>query len=431
MKSLLCAIVKNENKYIDEWLLYHHNIGFDEIILYDNNDTDGEIIDVSKYGFVTVIDYRGKHKSLPNGTNLTGTQVEVYNDCYHNHTIGYDWVAFFDIDEFLVIEGGMKINQFLSQDKFNDVDAIQLNWEIYGDNGLTHYKDEPVIERFTVPSKIQTDLVKTIVRTNNPNFISLNIHYADIKDGRFVYPNGNPTKPTYRQKINLECAKLKHFYTKTLEEWIERKCNTTDPDGKDYMNKPSMRLSEFFAYNEKTPEKIDLILRNFDVKKDKIRPDVIKLKDFCVYILCGLPGSGKSTYAKQHLSDKAIVSSDEIRCELGVGGSSIGNESKRFGTNKEEEIVYGIFYDRIRKLCEKRQDVVVDDMNLFVNERKRILDVVKPYKSHIKIIYIKTPVEICVERRKGQVPSSAIMLINKALNEPQKNECDELIIQTL
>lgn len=280
MKTLLCAIVKNENRYINEWIVYHKNIGFDGIILYDNNDIDGEILNVKQDDFIRIIDYRGKHIVVPSDISVFkmkythGIQEQAYNDCYLNQADDYDWIAFFDIDEFLFIENNMKINDFLSQSKFNNVDSIQLNWKIYGDNGHIKYENKPVIERFTEPSIYQTSYVKTIIKTKNPNFISLRCHYADIKDGRYVYPNGNPTNPSLSQKSNLECAYLKHFYTKSIEEWIERKYKQTMATGDEKQrNETNFRIIEFFFFNESTQDKINIIK---DKIKEELKPDVWK-----------------------------------------------------------------------------------------------------------------------------------------------------------
>ena len=38
MTYAICAIAKNENNYINDWVNWHINIGFDHIYLYDNND---------------------------------------------------------------------------------------------------------------------------------------------------------------------------------------------------------------------------------------------------------------------------------------------------------------------------------------------------------------------------------------------------------
>ena len=117
MKTLLCAIVKNENRYINEWIVYHKNIGFDGIILYDNNDIDGEILNVKQDDFIRIVDYRGKHIVVPSDISVFkmkythGIQEQAYNDCYLNQADDYDWVAFFDIDEFLFIENNIKIKE--------------------------------------------------------------------------------------------------------------------------------------------------------------------------------------------------------------------------------------------------------------------------------------------------------------------------------
>jgi hypothetical protein len=56
MKSLLCAIVKNENKYLKDWITYHYKLGFDKIVLCDNNDTE-----YIQEDSVDILDYRNKH----------------------------------------------------------------------------------------------------------------------------------------------------------------------------------------------------------------------------------------------------------------------------------------------------------------------------------------------------------------------------------
>jgi ABC-type branched-subunit amino acid transport system substrate-binding protein len=41
-KVALCAIAKNENLYIREWVNWYKKLGVSKIFLYDNNDIDGE-----------------------------------------------------------------------------------------------------------------------------------------------------------------------------------------------------------------------------------------------------------------------------------------------------------------------------------------------------------------------------------------------------
>lgn len=274
MKTLLCVIVKEENRYLDEWINYYKSLGFDKILIYDNNEINGERLNVSHHNFIEVVDVRGTYTPATdlidskNGRRLYGIQEQAYIDCYRNHSEGFDWIAFFDVDEFLDIDDNLTINEFLSQDKFKDVDSIQINWQIYGDNGHLYYEDKPVQERFSTLAKYNTSLVKSIVRTNNPNFISVKVHNALITDGKFVYPNGNPTEPKQRQIPNFECARIKHYYTKSLEEWIERRFAKTAVNGMHWINNPMRRMDEYFLYNKITKEKLDYMkehVKDYDI----------------------------------------------------------------------------------------------------------------------------------------------------------------------
>ena len=52
MKICICTIVKQENKYILEYIEYYKNFGVDKIYIYDNNNINGEYFDN------IILDYR-------------------------------------------------------------------------------------------------------------------------------------------------------------------------------------------------------------------------------------------------------------------------------------------------------------------------------------------------------------------------------------
>ena len=69
MKVAICIEIKNENRYIREWLEYHKKLGFDNIILYDNNDSNGEdVFDVIgediRSGFVIYENIKDKKNAI-------------------------------------------------------------------------------------------------------------------------------------------------------------------------------------------------------------------------------------------------------------------------------------------------------------------------------------------------------------------------------
>ena len=81
-------------------------------------DFEEVIKDYIDSGFVKVIDVRGK----------TNQQIEKYNEFYHTIANNYDYVAFFDIDEFLYIDAPT-IQEFVDSPKFTSFNSIAINSE--------------------------------------------------------------------------------------------------------------------------------------------------------------------------------------------------------------------------------------------------------------------------------------------------------------
>lgn len=97
----ICACVegKNENKYLVEFVEYYKNIGFDKIIIFDNNEINSEKLeDILQYylkiNFIEIINIR----------DLESIQIPLYNYCYQKNKNNFDWIFFVDFDEFLLLK---------------------------------------------------------------------------------------------------------------------------------------------------------------------------------------------------------------------------------------------------------------------------------------------------------------------------------------
>ena len=254
IKVCMCTNVKNENKYIKEFIQYYEKCGVDKIFLYDNNDSDGEKLDqiISNYissGFVEISDWRGKEKQ----------QLNMMNDCYKKNFDKYNWLIFYDVDEYIHLKDYTNIKQFLNDEKFLTCKKIYLNWVFHTDNNLINYENKSLQERFpekeSKPNKDKTfkhNLVKSIIRGNITN---LNIDCPHKLSNEFKGCNGNGVE------VNLnECGMedpdfdnnyIDHYFCKSLDEFIE-KLNMKD------VNKTEL-LSIYFEYNKITKEKIDYL----------------------------------------------------------------------------------------------------------------------------------------------------------------------------
>ena len=267
-KICLCTIGKKENLYIKEFVEHYKKLGYDKIFLYDNNDIEGERFKdaLSEYimdNFVIIIDYIGyKGKS-------GGTQFEAYYDCYQKNSEKYDWLSFYDIDEFLEIVNHKTIKEFLSEKKFEKCQNIKINWMLYTDNGLIYYDGRKVQERFTEPllNNSASIHIKSTVRghmkinywTNRSNPHSSNINVTSCTSTGKIMKN---YESPYICPPNYEFAYLKHYKTKTIEEFIDKvKRGTADHLEKLDNNLWNIKLKYFFHINKKNKEKL-LYIKN-------------------------------------------------------------------------------------------------------------------------------------------------------------------------
>jgi len=265
-KIALCAIAKNENLYIREWVEYYKNIGISKIFLYDNNELDGEkfeevINDYIKNDFVEVIDRRGIIKNVNDGKKGSTTQGDAYYDCYYNNYKKYNWMFFFDIDEFLSIDYKYSnIFEFLND--FNEYDGIKIQWRMFGDNGNLFYENKPVIERFLSKNNIGYDRQqKSILKCREYDFdLKFSAHGIINKELFIVNVIKQKVKHIYwdSKAYSDLPVYLNHFYSKSTEEYIKRKYNKTSAvTGINHSRNFSLNFlkKKYFEYNKFTKEK--------------------------------------------------------------------------------------------------------------------------------------------------------------------------------
>lgn len=138
-------------------------------------------------------------------------------------------------------------------------------------------------------------------------------------------------------------------------------------------------------------------------------------------VLCGIPGSGKSTLRNKIIKDNPsikYVSRDEIRFSL------VKENEEYF--SKEKEVIK-IFYETISKLLKDGYDVIADATHGSVSERKDLLTHVFGYDKVYAFI-LDTPSSICLkhnELRKGTrayVPREVIRRMSNQFIYPDFSE---------
>lgn len=139
-----------------------------------------------------------------------------------------------------------------------------------------------------------------------------------------------------------------------------------------------------------------------------------------VVLTIGLPGSGKTTYAKKYAGENGFdyISTDEIRYDRFV------NE---FGDSEEQSETWREVRLRIAQSLKSGKSVLLDSTMISERNRTNLINYAKSIDENAEIaaIYFNTALEICIERnskREKPVPKEVVEKMSEHLKVPSKSE---------
>jgi len=217
------AILKNEAPNMEEWLCHHMAIGVDHFFLYDNGSTD-ELHEVLKpyadHGVVTTIYFP-----------MRGLQRDANNHVvrFFGHTT--EWIAYVDIDEFLVPERDESIRDVMA--RYPDAEQVLVSRKEFCYSGHRTPAEGLVTETYReyseqVPRMGTSEvLAKPIIRPRGTARVG--IHNATTVHGRTVNTAGEPTSEaaTVIEDPSYANLQMNHYFTKSWQEFQAKRTRAT------------------------------------------------------------------------------------------------------------------------------------------------------------------------------------------------------------
>jgi len=219
--SAVCMIAKNEGPYLVEWIAHYRLLGFDQVIIYENNSDDNSVAILSALAEAGKIIYRPWKLGAKESPQIT-----AYQDCLRR--IRTDWILFVDCDEFLVLHHHERVHDFLQTfDSQPAIGAIGINWRVFGANGQTENDGRLVMERFDRAAEIDfapNRHLKSFLRVSK---VGRNIHmHVSQTSGQIVHASGRELHMKdwgLSDFVELDVAQINHYYTKSLAEYQVKK----------------------------------------------------------------------------------------------------------------------------------------------------------------------------------------------------------------
>lgn len=145
------------------------------------------------------------------------------------------------------------------------------------------------------------------------------------------------------------------------------------------------------------------------------------MKKPTLYMMCGIPGSGKTTLAKVMLEQRPgleYVSRDAIRFSL--------VDEKEDYFSKEPEVFDTFVSEIATSLCRGR-DVIADATHITAKSRNRVLKCLSGLEYNLAYIVVDSPLEMCIannNKRQGRerVPEAVIRQMYDNFERPIESD---------
>lgn len=218
----MVAISKNEASYIKEWIEFHKLVGFTKFYFYDNESEDNTVDILKPYidsGLVEYILIKGK-----------GRQLDAYNDAIAKHKDECRWMAFLDMDEYLMPTKPFEkiynvVSELVSKAR-KGAAGVGVNWCIYGSSHLEKKPNGLITENFLYRGT-EKDWgnfhIKTIC---NPRLVKKYIspHYPIYKLGGYSIndSDGKRIWGWFCHDVKWQTLRINHYYCKSKEQYLQK-----------------------------------------------------------------------------------------------------------------------------------------------------------------------------------------------------------------
>ena len=135
MSIILTTMCKNQGSRLEEWILYHTNIGIDKFVIFLDNcyDNSKKILEEIITDYNIKIDIYQTEYLMPEYQNVHWIQRshKMYDYVLIKYTINASWICFVEVDEFILnYKNKIKLNDFLLS---LDTKCLYINsWDFKG-----------------------------------------------------------------------------------------------------------------------------------------------------------------------------------------------------------------------------------------------------------------------------------------------------------
>jgi hypothetical protein len=221
IRLAVCAIYRNEGRYLREWVAFHKLVGVERFYLYDNRSSDAHREALEPYieeGTVVLHDWP-QHPG----------QLGAYDHCLEHYGPECRWIAFIDLDEFLFSPTGRPVPELLAE--FEDWPGVAVNRANFTTSGHETPPPGNVIENYL--RRIDGGANRYVKSIVDPDEVvhSLSPHHFLYRFRAAVDETGFPVRGVRTKSVSFEKLRVNHYYTRSLAEFREKRAREAADTG--------------------------------------------------------------------------------------------------------------------------------------------------------------------------------------------------------
>ena len=209
---VVCTVFENEAPYLPEWLAYHHLVGVEHFVLYDNGSTDDPARTIRDFPLAD-------HVTLIHWPQQQG-KVAAYRHFIDIFAPRFEWVAFIDPDEFLLPLNSGNVADTLA--RLSNAAAVLVHRRVFGPGTWQEPPRGLVIENYD--RRADDDFpanrhVKAVARCSllldvaqNPNEFRINGPVFNTA-GHLAPNSAIQARPCHQNLV------INHYYTRSHRDW--------------------------------------------------------------------------------------------------------------------------------------------------------------------------------------------------------------------
>lgn len=178
----VCTMLRNQARFLREWIIYHSHIGVERWFIYDNNSDDGieQVLGTMD---------PSTHNVTRHLWPWTKSQEAGFAHCALRARESCEWVGFIDVDEFLHFPGNQTTLPDILRSYSNRprVGELRTACHSFGPSGRTRIPKQGVTTGYTC-RLAAPERHKSIVRPDalNPSLVNV-VHHFHLREGaRYV-----------------------------------------------------------------------------------------------------------------------------------------------------------------------------------------------------------------------------------------------------